>query len=230
MSRAERLLSLIEELRRRRAPVTGQALAETLGVSIRTLYRDIDSLRASGARIEGETGLGYVLRPGFTLPPLMFPEDEIEALVLGSRWVAERADPQLARAANSALARIAAVLPPALAESLDASPLVVGPAVAPDREQIDIALLRRSIRQERKLHFSYRDLAGESTSRIVWPFQIGFFDGARLLSAWCELREDIRHFRIDRIDEIQMIDQRYPRRRHDLLKEWRDSERPAAAR
>ena len=107
MSRAERLLELIQTLRRFRHPVSGAALAEELGVSLRTLYRDIQSLKAQGARIEGEPGLGYILRPGFMLPPLMFSEDEIEALVLGSRWVADRGDTRLGEAARNALTKIA---------------------------------------------------------------------------------------------------------------------------
>src|SRR5690606_491436 len=110
MSRAARLLDLIQLLRNRRVPVTGPALAAELGVSIRTLYRDIATLQAQGADIQGEPGLGYVLRPGFTLPPLMFSADEIEALVLGSRWVAKRAaDERLAAAASNALSKISAV-------------------------------------------------------------------------------------------------------------------------
>ena len=112
--RAQRLLDLIQVLRRHRQPVTGAALADELGVSLRTLYRDIATLQAQGATIDGEPGIGYVLRPGFMLPPLMFSEDEIAALVLGSRWVADRADTPLGMAASNALAKIAAVLPPDL--------------------------------------------------------------------------------------------------------------------
>ena len=109
MSRAERLLALIQCLRRHRQPVSGQTLATELGISLRTLYRDIASLQAQGASIDGEPGVGYVLRPGFMLPPLMFSEEELEALLLGSRWVAERADARLGAAARNAMARIGAV-------------------------------------------------------------------------------------------------------------------------
>src|SRR5215467_1409741 len=127
MSRAERLLDLIQVLRRYRQPVSGQTLADELGVSIRTLYRDIATLQGQGAAIDGEAGLGYILRPGFMLPPLMFTEEEIEALVLGSRWVAERADAPLSKAARNALANIVAVLPDDLRDGADASSLLVGP-------------------------------------------------------------------------------------------------------
>ena len=111
MSRAQRLLDLIQVLRRHRHPVSGATLAEATGVSLRTLYRDIELLKAEGAHIDGEAGVGYVLRPGFMLPPLMFSEEEIEALVLGSRWVHQRADRALADAAANVLAKIGAVLP-----------------------------------------------------------------------------------------------------------------------
>ncbi len=126
MSRAERLLELMQALRRRRAPVTGAALAEELGVSLRTLYRDIASLQAQGAAIEGEAGFGYVLRPGFALPPLMFTLDEVEALALGAHWVEGRADEGLARAARDALSKIGAVLPPERAAALDWPTLLAG--------------------------------------------------------------------------------------------------------
>src|SRR6266705_5570418 len=121
MSRSQRLLDLIQVLRRHRRPVTGSVLAEATGVSLRTLYRDIETLKAQGAHIDGEAGIGYVLRPGFMLPPLMFSEEEIEALVLGSRWVSDRADTPLGDAARNALAKIAAVLPDDLKVSLDAT-------------------------------------------------------------------------------------------------------------
>ena len=126
MSRAERLLDLIQVLRRHRHPVKGAVLAEATGVSLRTLYRDIDALKAQGAHIDGEAGVGYVLRPGFMLPPLMFSEEEIEALVLGSRWVHQRADSSLADAAANVLAKIGAVLPKDLRDTLDDSGLLVG--------------------------------------------------------------------------------------------------------
>src|SRR5258707_9367578 len=127
MSRAERLLDLIQILRRHRQPVSGQALADELDISLRTLYRDIASLQGQGAGIEGEAGVGYILKPGFMLPPLMFSEEEIEALVLGGRWVARRTDEPLGKAARNALAKIAAVLPDDLKRGLETSTLLIGP-------------------------------------------------------------------------------------------------------
>ncbi len=224
MSRAERLLDLIQSLRRHRRPVSGAALAEEVGVSLRTLYRDIEALRAQGARIDGEAGLGFVLRPGFMLPPLMFSEDEIEALVLGSRWVSERADDALASAAGNALAKIAAVLPDDLKETLDASNLLIGPGEPIAAGDAELAAIRAAIRAERKMDIAYADKAGSLTRRTVWPFALAFFDRARVVVAWCELREGYRHFRTDRIAELATTVQRYPRRRAALLKEWKAQE------
>ncbi|OLP57377.1 DNA-binding protein [Rhizobium rhizosphaerae] len=220
MSRASRLITLIEILRRHRFPVSAAALAAETGVSVRTLYRDIDTLRGQGADIAGEAGLGYVLRPGFTLPPLMFGEDEIEAVALGLRWVTARGDGDLARAAEQALAKIEAVLPAPLAERLQQQNLLVGPA-RQEAERIDTASLRAAIRAEIKLDLAYRDGAGAVSQRIVWPFALGFFETTRILIAWCELRGAIRHFRTDRIDNLLRLDQRYPKRRAQLLAEWR---------
>ncbi len=224
MTRSERLLVLLQCLRRRRRPVSGQTLAEETGVSLRTLYRDIAALQAQGANIEGEAGLGYVMKPGFMLPPLMFSLDEIEALALGARWVSERGDGRLADAAKNALARIAAVLPPALREELDGSSLLVGPGQPVAEGAVDLAVIREAIRGERKLDIAYGDRAGAPTRRVIWPFALGFFEEARVVAAWCELRRDFRHFRADRIVEMTPTGERYPRRRQALLKQWREIE------
>ncbi|HKF72191.1 MAG TPA: YafY family protein [Stellaceae bacterium] len=221
MSRAERLLDLIQILRGHRRAVSGQALADELDVSLRTLYRDIASLQAQGAGIEGEAGVGYILKPGFMLPPLMFSEEEIEALVLGSRWVAEHGDDRLSDAARDALAKIGAVLPDDLRESLDASSLLVGPREAVAAGDAELATIRDAIRKERKLRIRYRDRHAEETRRTIWPFALGFFDRARVVAAWCELRRGYRHFRTDRIAALTLSERRYPRRRQALLREWR---------
>jgi predicted DNA-binding transcriptional regulator YafY len=224
MSRAQRLLDLIQLLRGYRRPVSGAVLAEALGISLRTLYRDIETLKAQGAHIEGEPGLGYVLRPGFMLPPLMFSEEEIEAIVLGSRWVADRADAALSSAARNALAKISAVLPSDLKAGLDTSGLLIGPGVPIATDNAQLPLIRAAIRSEHKLRISYLDRNGASSTRVVWPFALGFFDHVRIVVAWCELREGFRHFRTDRIGKVQALDKRYPGRRQVLLKEWRASE------
>jgi predicted DNA-binding transcriptional regulator YafY len=224
MSRAQRLLDLIQLLRGYRRPVSGAVLAEALGVSQRTLYRDIETLNAQGAQIDGEPGVGYVLRPGFMLPPLMFSEDEIEAIVLGSRWVADRTDAALSNAARSALAKISAVLPLDLKDGLDTSALLIGPGQAITASDAELPVIRSAIRTECKLRICYQDGSGRSSKRNIWPFALGFFDRVRVVVAWCELREGFRHFRTDRIGKVQILDKRYPRRRQILLKEWREVE------
>ena len=222
-SRAARLLQLLEHLRTYRHPVAGAQLAQAQGVSLRTLYRDIATLREQGAQIEGDPGVGYVLRPGFTLPPLMFSADELEALVLGARWVASHAaDPELARAAHGVMNRIGNVLPPALRLAVETSGLFVPPPHDCYRPAPAPWLpLRRAIRDEHVLRLDYRDEAGHVTQRRIWPFAMAFFDQARLIAAWCELRQDFRHFRADRVVDLADSGTRYPERRHALIRRWR---------
>ena len=224
MSRAERLLALVQILHRHRYPVSGTALATELDISMRTLYRDIASLRAQGARVDGEPGIGYVLRPGFMLPPLMFSREELEALVLGSRWVAERTDSALRQAAQNALAKIAAALPPDLRHAIDASPLLIGPVDRITAGDAELTAIRGAIRSEHKVAITYLDLDAQETRRTIWPFALGFFERVRVVAAWCELRQDFRNFRTDRITALSVDEGRYPRRRHALLKEWRERE------
>jgi predicted DNA-binding transcriptional regulator YafY len=207
--------------------VSGATLAVELGISLRTLYRDIASLQAQGAGIEGEPGFGYIRRPGFMLPPLMFSEEELEALVLGSRWVAHRADDRLGLAARDALAKIAAVLPADLRDDLEASTLLVGPGEPIVAGDLELGAVRQAIRAERKLVITYRDLKEAESTRTIWPFALGFFDRVRVIVAWCELRQGFRHFRVDRIAALTPSQARYPRRRQTLLREWRELERIA---
>lgn len=221
MSRAARLLELLELLRRHRTPVTGPALADELGVSIRTLYRDIATLVAQGADIQGEPGLGYVLRPGFTLPPMMLTADEIEALVLGSHWVSVRGDARLGAAARHAVAKIRAVLPADLRESVDASTMTVPDMSSVEPNTVDLPTLRRAIRDEHKVSIRYRDNDARESTRTIWPLLIAFFDRVLVVAAWCELREDYRAFRVDRMTALEPLGVRYPRKRALLVEEWR---------
>lgn len=231
MSRTERLLDLLQILRRHRAPVTGQALADELGISIRTFYRDVATLQAQGAEIEGEAGLGYVLKPGFMLPPLMFSIDELEALIVGSGWARRQTDdPRLSRAAANAMDKIAAVLPEELRREIDAGGLYVA-SRRPAPAVVDPSLLRDAIRKEAKLRIGYRDESGQETERVIWPFVIGFYEQNRVVGAWCELRQDYRHFRLDRIASAAATGERAGKRRHAMLKEWREQQnwqRPAS--
>lgn len=195
--------------------MTAAALAERLGVTPRTIYRDVATLIAAGAPIEGEAGLGYVLRPGMFLPPLMFTADEADAVLLGLRLVAERGDEDLSAAAETASAKVAAILPEGIETD---SGLLAGPARV---EAPHLATIRAAMRAERKLRIAYTDRKGKPTGRIVWPIVVGFFDTADMLAAWCEVRQDFRHFRLDRIASAEMLADRLPRRRRALLAEWR---------
>ncbi|TDG02435.1 YafY family transcriptional regulator [Paraburkholderia guartelaensis] len=221
MSRAERLLQLLQVLRRYRRPVSGQTLANELGVSTRTLYRDIASLQAQGAMIEGAPGIGYVMKPGFMLPPIMFRSEELDALVLGMRWVADRCDETLSAGALGALAKIAAVLPAELRRELEESSLLVGAPLTRPAHTISPDLLRAAVRAELKLEITYVDGSGIQSRRVVWPFALVYFDQARVLMCWCELRADFRNFRSDRILSVEQKMERYPKRRSTLLREWR---------
>jgi predicted DNA-binding transcriptional regulator YafY len=222
MSRSERLLDLMQALRRRRRPVSGKALADELGVSIRTLYRDVATLQGQGAPIEGESGLGYVLKAGFFLPPLMFGEDEVDAIILGLRFVSQRGDEDLAQAAQNVLAKIEAVLPSEIEGSAATSGLLAGPGGS--GKDAHLVTIRRAIRKEEKLSLDYSDKNGEATKRLVWPVAIGFFEAVEVLAAWCETRQDYRHFRLDRIGVLMPVHERTPKRHRILLAEWRLSQ------
>lgn len=223
MSRSTRLLTLLQLLRGRARPVTARFLAGELGVSERTLYRYIADLTAQGAPIQGEAGVGYMLRPGFFLPPLMFAPDELEAVLLGLEYVDQRGDAPLAAAAASARAKIEAVLPPAGRETLGNPTLLPGPRGGGYPEDaVDLAVWRAAIRGQEKLRMVYEDAAGTRTERVVWPLALGFMNEARVVAAWCELRQDVRTFRTDRVLKAQPLGETYPGRRAALLKAWRE--------
>lgn len=221
MNRTNRLIALVQILRRHRHPVTGRKLADELEVSERTLYRDIATLQASGAPVRGEAGIGYVLDAGYDLPPLMFSADELEALMLGARFVRQRGDAGLMRAADDAVAKIEAVLPRELRPLFSDSSLYASGYASPLPEQIDTSVIRRAIRESRKIAINYRDEQERPSERAVWPLAIGYFTAARVIVAWCELRGDFRHFRTDRIESLRVLPERYRDSRARLLKEWR---------
>lgn len=222
MRRAERLLNLIQILRRHRRPVTGQELARELEVSLRTVYRDISSLTADRVPIRGEAGVGYVLGEGFDLPPLMFTPDELEAVMLGLRWVARRGDRALSRAAQDSVAKIGTVLPENLRPFLFDAALLVPTQFRLTIDQVDVARLRQAIREGRKVGLDYRAEDGRQTARVIWPFAVAYFDAQRLILAWCELRQAFRSFRTDRMIGIDVKPEKYPVRRKVLLKRWHD--------
>ena len=221
MSRTDRLLQILQILRRHRRPVTGQAMAEELEISLRTLYRDMNTLMMSGVPITGETGIGYVLGHGFDLPPMMFNVAELEAIMLGARMVEDRGDPELARAAQDVVAKVSAILPPSLRPVLLEAPLIVTNFNPPLKDRIDPALLRKALRESRRIEIHYEDEKSRESRRIIWPLALGYLDQRRILVSWCEMREDFRHFRTDRIIEMTLQDTRYRTPRAVMLKRWR---------
>lgn len=225
MDKTERLFAIMDALRRHRLPVTAAALAEEQGVSVRTLYRDVQTLIGLGAPIDGEAGVGYVLRPGFFLPPLMFSAEELEALVLGARWVEARPDPALSAAARNALAKIATASPEDLRDRISSTG--IWPVTWGQRERPEpmLAVIREALRDERVLRIGYTDEQGRCTEREIWPVTLAYFEAKQVLAAWCTLRESFRNFRTDRIDEAEIVPGRFGRRRAQLARDWEDVSR-----
>lgn len=220
MVKTGRLFAIIDSLRSRRRPVTAEALAEEQGVSVRTLYRDIQALIALGAPIDGAAGVGYVLRPGFFLPPLMFTADELEALVLGARWVEGRQDGALSRAAGLALAKIAAASPDDLRRRIDEAGLWPVNSRWRETDAPLLATVRAAMRAEKTLHIDYADERGKATTRAIWPAALAYFEEKQIIAAWCLLRQDFRSFRIDRIAAARIGDEGFGRRRAVLMADW----------
>ena len=210
MRRADRLFQIVQRLRRRPTVVTARELARELEVSERTIYRDVADLLVSGVPIEGEAGIGYRLpRGAFDLPPLMFTEDEIEALVLGARVVKGWGDPALARAAEDVLAKVEAVLPAKLkARVADATLFALNL-----RDQRDVAeqlgRFRGAIREKRMVELDYVDRAAQPTTRTVWPLGLFYWGLTWTVGGWCELRNGFRNFRLDRIAGARVTDRKF---------------------
>jgi len=220
MRRTERLFQIIQILRSTGSPITGQELADELEISLSTVYRDMAEIHAQRIPIKGEAGIGYVLDDGYDMPPLMLTADELEAAALGAAWVAAEADPSLARAARDLVSKLSLAIPKELRlVVLDASskPIQTRTSVP---ERFDAALLRHAIRERYKLQLLYKDRNGRTTNRIVWPLLIAFLDRTRYLVAWCETKEDYRHFKTERIQDLKVLSQKCPGRRAALLKAW----------
>ena len=228
MRRADRLFQIIQILRRSSGPVTAAALAAELETSKRSVYRDVAALIGHRVPIRGEAGFGYVLEGGFDLPPLMLTTEEVEAAVLGAQWVAGHADPALAHAARDLIAKIAAAVPERLRPLIHDAAARTPPAWQMPADGLDIALARAWARKGHKIALVYRDKEGEVSERIVWPVAIAYFDAARILIAWCELREGFRDFRADRVVSAEFLDERFPARPADLRRKWMATLTPGA--
>ena len=198
MRRADRLFLIIHALRGRRTALAARSLAQTLSVSLRTVYRDVADLQLSGVPIEGEAGIGYVLRKGADIPPLMFNADELEALVVGTRFVRAFAGARLSAGAKAALLKIEAVLPAELRDRATRSRIFAPGGWSETRSGL-IDRLHAAIAEHRVLRLDYRDESGRASLREVEPLCLAFWGGAWTLGAWCRLRADFRNFRPDRI-------------------------------
>lgn len=234
MRRADRLFEIIQFMRRRDL-VRARDLSEALEVSERTIYRDIQDLITNGVPIEGEAGVGYVLKAGFDLPPLMFSEQEIEALVLGARIVESWADAKLAAAATNVIAKVEAVIPDRLRGYMANTALVAPAHHYMEPIAFDLAELRRALRAQLKVHFRYCDAVGEGSERTVRPLCLAYFGPVWTLAAWCELRQDFRNFRLDRIEGFEVYADRFRlepgKTLQDFLKRdqtWTQRSKPAA--
>jgi predicted DNA-binding transcriptional regulator YafY len=219
MRRADRLFEIIQLMRRQKL-VRARDLAEKLEVSERTIYRDVRDLMASRVPIEGEAGVGYALRQGFDLPPLMFDEHEIEALVLGARIVESWSDAALADAAGNVIAKVEAVIPERLRRHMTEIALLAPARHFAEPIEVDPRALRRALRHRLKVRFHYRDSEDRASARIVRPLALSFYGPVWLLAAWCELREDFRAFRLDRISGLDVLDERFPPERGKTIQDY----------
>ncbi|HEX9449560.1 MAG TPA: YafY family protein [Dongiaceae bacterium] len=204
MRRADRLFEIVQLLRGQRLR-TAQDMADHLEVSVRTIYRDVDALIATGVPIEGERGVGYVIRSHFNLPPLQFSAEELQALALGARFVRAWADADLIRAADEALIKIDAVLPSEFQGQLWRRDLAVRAEVMTAAHRRILASLRDALNRRRKIDLLYYDVKSDATARRVRPIGLDAWGHAWTLTAWCELRDDFRNFRLDRIASAEVL-------------------------
>jgi predicted DNA-binding transcriptional regulator YafY len=222
MRRADRLFELIQILRRARTTLTAAQLAERLEVTPRTVYRDMAALIAMRVPVEGATGVGYIMRPGYDLPPLMFDHEEIEAIVVGLELLRRTGDKGLQAAAKRVTAKIADVLPDPREADMADGRFVVSRFGAPDPGAADMGMLRAAVRGDRQLAIDYRDEKGDASHRTVLPLAVIYYTEVTVLAAWCELRHGFRHFRADRIITCQETGETFSDRAEDLRRDWNE--------
>lgn len=220
MRKTERLFQIIQVLRGAKTPVTGRMLADELEVSLRTLYRDMAELIAQRVPITGEAGTGYILDDGYDMPPLMLTPDELDAAALGASWVARHGDPSLARGARDLMAKLSEAVPEELRPIILENSFRTVSSQPRPQESFDGAILRQAIRDRLKLSLLYVDKKGAESRRIIWPLFIAYFDHARLIVAWCETRQDFRHFRTDNVRSLHIQGDKYPVRRSTAIRDW----------
>ncbi|MDF1748100.1 MAG: YafY family protein [Alphaproteobacteria bacterium] len=222
MSKSGRLFEIIQILRISDCPMTAQAIADALEVAKRTVYRDITALQAMRVPIEGEAGIGYIMRPGYDLPPLMFDAEEIEAIVVGLAMLGRTRDSGLLRAAERAGRKIASAIPDHTDRLADRTLYASGWNIIPDSET-EIRYFREAVRDEDRLCIHYRNGEGTESTRTILPLGMIYYVDAIVLAAWCELREDFRHFRIDRIRKADRLNAPFKDRATALRRKWRES-------
>ena len=223
MRRADRLFRIVERLKASRRAVSAGHLAEELSVSVRTVYRDMADLSLSGVPVLGEAGVGYVLDRNFIVRPMMFDAEELDALMLGARMVESWGDKDLARGARRAMDRIAAALPDSLRADLQQTALFSPPAHRREPITADVSQVRAAIRQQRPITMEYCDLKERTTYRTIRPLCISFFGPVWLLGAWCEIRDDFRNFRLDRIRSLEVHDTPFPNDPDKSLRAYLDA-------
>lgn len=226
MSRSDRLFRLLHALRTLPSPVTAEQLAAETGVSVRSIYRDIESLRVAGADIAGERGLGYCLIEDGTLPPQTFTRLEIEALVLGLAEVRHLGDPMLAKAAASVLGKVVATLPSVGQQHILHAVSQVHRFSERPPPVADMQQVREACWREEALKLDYVDREGVATERKVWPLSIVYVDQLLVLLAWCCLRQGFRMFRLERIQRVSSLGESFRPRRAALLRQYLQQLKP----
>lgn len=218
MSKAARLFEVIQLLRAAKKPVSARDIAGALEVSVRTVYRDIASLQAMQTPILGEAGIGYVMRKGYDLPPINFDEEEAEAICVGLSLIARTGDPGLWRAAGRAARKLHEAAP-------GTRKLVTSSWGVEKVPNVNLAELRGAIRNETKMKILYRDVTQRETDRVIWPLVLIYYIDAAMVVAWCELRQDLRHFRLDRVAHSSLLSDGFPGQGEALIAQWEKTQK-----
>ena len=231
MRKASRLFEIIQILRLAKKPMTAALMAERLEVTVRSIYRDIAALQSMRVPIEGGRGIGYIMRPGFDLPPLMFSIEETEAIVLSLALLERTGDEELKLAARRVNQKLAGAVPPPLRQAMENKALFAWGTVAQAPAGVDLAIVRRAIRDERKLTLNYRDEMGRTTERMIRPIALIYYSQTANIVAWCELRQAIRNFRGDRVEACAETEVFFKGGGDGLRTLWTESwtEKPLAA-
>jgi predicted DNA-binding transcriptional regulator YafY len=222
LRKASRLFEIIQILRLAPRPITAAQIADRLEVTPRSIYRDIVALQAMRVPIEGGRGIGYILRPGFDLPPLMFSIEETEAIVLALALLQRTGDSALRKAAETVSDKIAGAMPPPLRQVLSTDAIYAWGSVMPEPGGIDLAVVRAAIRDEQKLHITYTDEQNRATERTVRPIALIYYSAHSVMVAWCELRDGLRNFRADRVTKGMALASRFTGEGDRLRKLWVD--------